>query len=371
MRVLHIFNELEYSGAEIMYVTGSPYFKKNDLELYALSTGVKFGRYKEEFDKSGYQTFHRPLPDSMRSPIAIYKYFKEILSFLRTEKIEVVHIHRAAFFWFFALVSRIAGIKSIRTIHNVFRYTGLKRRSEIIQRFTARNYFNTTFHSIGESVYYNEQDYFKNKTIRINNWYDSNKFFSAQNLSTRNEIRNQLGIDTDAIVIVSTGSCSKVKNHKDIIKALSVLNKSIACVYLHLGCGELEQQEKDLASQLHIADKVRFLGNRKNVRDYLISSDIYIMPSLYEGLSIAAIEAMACGLPSVLYNSPGLRDLIQDDNNGFLVNNNFHQLVDRVLYYYNNPESRKLKGSSAEAFVQSNFNIEQCTEEIYQLYKAI
>ena len=119
-------------------------------------------------------------------------------------------------------------------------------------------------------------------------------------------LRHQLGIPKDKYVIISTGGCSAIKNHHDILQAITLLPNSENILYLHLGSGKTEKEEIELVKSLDIADKVHFLGNKDNVRDYLITSDLYLMPSLFEGLAIAALEAMACGIPSILYDVNGL-----------------------------------------------------------------
>lgn len=70
----------------------------------------------------------------------------------------------------------------------------------------------------------------------------------------------------------------------------------------------MEEVEIELAAGLGVRNNVRFCGNRKEVRMFLVAADIYVMTSKYEGISITTIEAMACGVPAILYDVAGLCD---------------------------------------------------------------
>ncbi len=81
---------------------------------------------------------------------------------------------------------------------------------------------------------------------------------------------------------------------------------------LLVGDGVKRPDLERLAAELKIVERVRFLGNRSDVPDILAAADIYIQPSRWDGFGIAALEAMAAGLPVVVSNVPGLRDVVGD-----------------------------------------------------------
>jgi glycosyltransferase involved in cell wall biosynthesis len=80
-------------------------------------------------------------------------------------------------------------------------------------------------------------------------------------------------------------------------------------VYLHVGTGEDESREKDLADQLGVSKKIVFCGGGVNPRIALCASDAFIMPSLYEGFGCAALEAMYSAVPTILAKVPGLEEV--------------------------------------------------------------
>lgn len=367
MKVLHLFNEIKYSGAEIMYANAASTFQDLGEELYAFSTGKHEGEFVEVFVKNKIKCFHKPLPN-FTSPISLIKYYIDFYSFLKSRNIDALHIHRNNRLYTLAFVARLLGVRVIKTEHNVFKNSWYRKPIATFSRVFARHISKVTFHTIGESVYNNELYYYRNPSIKITNWFDDKKFYPEANKTEVKNIREQLGIPEDKFVIISIGSCLSTKNHHDILLTVNTLRNDIDILYLHLGTGPLEQEEIALVKQLGIEENVRFEGNRKNVRDYLICSDVYVMPSRHEGLSISSIEAMACKTPSVLYDVPGLRDLIKDDDNGFLIKSDYKLLAEKVKYYSTHRDVMKQKADNAYSFVTKECNMKKNVAKMHQLY---
>lgn len=370
VRVVHIFNEINFSGAEVMYAQAAPLFQDRGFELIAVSTGMNVGNYVEQFQKVHYKIFHKPLILRIGTVPQFILYFVSFYRFLKKEQIKVLHIHRSSHYWFFALCGHLAGTRSIRTVHSVFKNRKITWFKAYLERLTARKIFRLTFHTIGESVYKNELNYYRNRSVRINNWFDPSKFFPAEDDAEKLHARQQLGINESEFVIISTGSCSALKNHSDIIRALAVALNHFDCTYLHVGTGKLEGDERILACALGVQNKIHFVGNTEEVRQYLIASDVYVMTSKYEGLSIAAIEAMACKLPSVLYDVLGLKDLINNADNGLLITPSYEDLVNALVVLEGDSVLRKRMGENACRFANSYFNLRDGVNQIVELYKA-
>ena len=368
MKVLHLFNEIKFSGAELMYANASLVFQSNGIEMLAFSTGNSLGDFASEFERNNIKTYHRPIKPGIHFSFATLRYYWNFYKFLKSEKIDVLHFHRSDLYMV-ALCARLAGVRTIKTMHSVFKNRKFTYPYGYFQRLVARKILNVTFHTIRKSVYENELHYYKNPSVRVNNWFDSSRFFEPKNEKERQTIREKLGLKQSTFIIVSVGACSHNKNHSEIIKALAILDKKLELQYLHLGTGTTESQEKELAIELGVTDKIRFLGNVKNVQDYLVAADVYVMPSKFEGLGNACLEAMACGKPLILYNSPGLRDLIDNDDNGFLIEWDYKNLTEKISIYMQNPELIKIKGKAASDFVNKHHSMENNVLKIISLYK--
>lgn len=367
MKILHVFNDLKFSGAEIMYVNAATIFRDKGIELFALSTGNGQSEYAKNFENAGYKVlfkhYHGIRNFYLRLPFLIW-----LIRFLRKEQIDVVHIHRKAAMWGVAFCAWVAGKKSVYTFHSVFPFKKSTFIYHFMVRWTAKNIFRCNFQTISDSVFEHELKKYFNKTIKIYNWYNSDKFYPAVD-EEKNLLRKELGIDQNTLVLISIGGCSDVKRHSEIINALPLVLEEVPnCIYLHLGQGLTEDEEQELSKKLNIIDSIRFLGNQTNVRKYLVVSDFYLMTSRFEGISLTTIEALACKIPAILYNVPGLRDFNKSDNNCVLIPEDFKLLAEKIIYLYKTKHETELMIEKAEKFVKNNYLMKNNAKRIVSLY---
>lgn len=120
------------------------------------------------------------------------------------------------------------------------------------------------------------------------------------NQEIREKIRRKLGLE-DRFVICHVGRMTEQKNPFRLIDIFDALcEREPKAELLYVGTGELEEQVSEYAKKKKCAEKIRLLGVRSDVRELMQASDVFLLPSLYEGLPIVAIEAQAAGLPVVL-----------------------------------------------------------------------
>lgn len=367
MKIVHILHELKFSGAEIMYVDAAPVFQKKGCELLVVASAPQLGEFAPYFENAGYKVYHKPFPN-LKDYIGRIKYYMRFIKFIKDEGIDVVHIHSHGSMWGMALCAWSSGIKSVKTFHAVFPTNWYSYLYHYLLRWSAKKVFKCKFQSIGNSVHDHELNLYKNKTIKISNWYGSNRYFSAHK-GEKMQVKKELNISEDTFVLISIGGCDRNKRHHDLIKALPlIINKIPNILYLHLGSGVSTEEEKELCVDLGVAEYVRFCGNQRDVRKYLIASDIYIMTSRSEGLSITTIEAMACGIPSILYNVSGLRDFNNNGENCFLIPEDYKLLAEKVIYLHNQPEDGVRIANNAKKMVDELYNMEKNASKIYELY---
>lgn len=346
-----------------MLKLAAPLLKEDGIELYALSTGKSKGDYADILENAGYKIYHIPFS---KTPKYFWQLYKELIK----GRFDVVHIHPERAFVWHALITKIAGIKKIlRTVHSIFNFRGILRTRKYFARWFARTILKVKFHSIGDSVELFEKLKFSNPTTKIFDWTDESKFYPLSSNDEKKKIRQQIGIGDDKFIIISVGACSPVKRHNVIIEALKkVIEKEQNIIYLHLGSGDLLNEEVQLAENIGVKDYAIFAGQKENVRDYLAASDLFVMISEYEGLGIAAIEAMFCGLPLLIYDTYGLRDVVIDGNNGILLKDLNH-LDKKILELYNSPELCKSYSANSLKLAKEKFSMEKSVNELISLYK--
>lgn len=272
------------------------------LEKHILATGKEIGSFAPRLAAAGYRIHHlyrEGYPARHAAARAL----------MRAQGFEIVHIHRQKEAFSYALDARLCGARRIvRTVHNVFVFHGLVQLREFAARQAACA-LGVRQIAIGKSVAENERARFGVRCRIIPNWYDETRFFYTS-AAQKQAARTRLGIPRRCFCMVSVGGCSPVKNHCSILKALAGRREDDAfreVLYLHLGSGPQEEEEKAFARRQGIGDRVRFAGCGDPV-PFLQAADLYLMPSAREGVSIAALEAIATGMPVLLTDAPGLRD---------------------------------------------------------------
>jgi len=120
---------------------------------------------------------------------------------------------------------------------------------------------------------------------------------------------------------------------------------------------------------LSIEDYVKFLGWRKDVSEILQILDVFVQTSLWEGLSLSIMEAMASGKPVIITNIKGNNELVVDGRTGFLVApNDYDELANRIVAVLKNKKLANNLGTSGRLRIKQNYNIQSYVEKIENIY---
>lgn len=177
--------------------------------------------------------------------------------------------------------------------------------------------------------------------------------------------RGDIGVQEDAVVILSVGELNKNKNHETVIKALAQLPDAH---YVIVGEGALKEHLLKIAHKYGVADRVHLLGFRKDAQEIYYLADIYCHPSFREGLSVSVMEAMAAGLPIVCSDIRGNRDLITDGQSGILLtDSSADSYAESIKRLSTNPGLRKILGNNGMHSVRKieNRNIDRMMQTIF------
>lgn len=267
--------------------------------------------------------------DFARSPfskqtLVAYNQLKELL---KNYDFDLIHCHTPVGGILTRLVAkkyRKNGAKVIYTAHGFHFFKGAPKINWLIfyplEKFFSR--FTDILITINKEDYQIAQKKFNaNQVEYVPGVGIDVKKFNRDNFDVA-DIRRKLGLTKADIIALSVGELSTRKNHEVVIKAISKLPDKYLdnFKYLIVGNGDLEDYLKSLTEQLKISNKVMFLGYRKDIPELCAISDMFLFPSLQEGLPVALMEAMASGLPVICSNIRGTVDLINDETNGYLYN---------------------------------------------------
>ena len=186
-------------------------------------------------------------------------------------------------------------------------------------------------------------------------------------ISSNKEPRDALGLNDDDFVVLVVGRIEKNKNCKTIIEAISKIESRIVKA-VFCGDGEDKQQLQMLAKDLDILDRVVFVGNRADMNDIYHMADCFVLASFREGLSRSIMEAMACGLPCIVSDIRGNRDLIDKD---FLFDpNNSDELVKKIEMISKSENLRvKMRMRNLEKIRE--FRFDQVVEVLSKIYEEV
>jgi glycosyltransferase involved in cell wall biosynthesis len=185
--------------------------------------------------------------------------------------------------------------------------------------------------------------------------------------------RAELGLAPDGTVVGSVGRLSEQKGYGYLLEAIpAVLAARPDTVFVLIGDGELRASLEKLALQLGIADRVFFAGSRPNARLYYPAFDLFVLPSLWEGLSAVVLESMASRVAVVGTDIPGVRDLIQDGLTGWLAPARDPQALSvAILDALAHPEKREEFARRAAREVVPNYTLERIAQRYEALYRQV
>ena len=157
-----------------------------------------------------------------------------------------------------------------------------------------------------------------------------------------------------------------------LLDALAVLRDSLSSASLTIvGDGPLRTHLEEQARTYRIADRIQFLGFRRDLPDLLASADIEVVPSRWEGFGLAAIEASACGLPIIASSVGGLQEAVVDQETGILITPEEPKLLaDAMQALAADRPRRVLFGHAGRRHVERNFDIKRIAERYEEIYES-
>jgi glycosyltransferase involved in cell wall biosynthesis len=184
-------------------------------------------------------------------------------------------------------------------------------------------------------------------------------------------VRKALGIRPDELLFVAVGNLVPRKGHRVLIQALAPLTTPDLPGWRLAIAGRGRQKEplQQLASELGIADRVHLLGHRDDVPDLLAAADVFVMPSLWEGLPLAILEAMFAGKPVVASAISGIPEAITSGEQGLLVpGGDVAALSAALREMLVDPARRTAFGEAGRRRAEAEFTIAHMTDAYERLY---
>lgn len=200
---------------------------------------------------------------------------------------------------------------------------------------------------------------------------DVNKFKPA----TVDDFRKKLRIEKDEKIILSSGRIVKQKGYHLIVQILPEILKEMKVRLIIVGDGDYLQHLKDLVRKRNISNNVLFTGkvSEQDLIKYYNLADVFVFPTLrVEAFGIVIAEAMSCGKPVVATKVGGIQTVVDDSENGYLIEmNNLKELKERLMMVFSNEKLAKKLGNAARKKVVENFSLEKMIDDTIKVYEEV
>lgn len=186
-------------------------------------------------------------------------------------------------------------------------------------------------------------------------------------------VRRALGLPPDSRVLIQVGTLKPVKGHTYTLAALAALAERYPDLHaLFVGDGELRADLEAQAAVLGLTERVHFLGNRSDVPALLAASDLFVLPSLWEGLSMALLEAMAAGLPVVVSAVSGAVQVVIPNETGYLFPpGDVPAMVEAIEKVLSDPAQSYVVGEAGRRHVLAHFSAQKQARDHIALYSTV
>lgn len=304
-----------------------------NFEEGSITSVERVQKFKEELEKQGIRYFQIPIPRSITRITNILKSYK-LTKKLSKENYDLVHCHSPIGSVICRQAFKNTQTKIVYTAHGFHFYKGAPLKNWLIFYPIEKYYSRWT----DVLITINKEDYDRAKRQKMAKvieyvpgiGIDLSKYNNES--QSKSTLRAELLLPNESLILTSVGELNDNKNHQIVIKALAKINDP-RVHYIICGKGDNRDKLLKLAEELNISDKIHLLGFRKDIPEILSQSDIFVFPSLREGLPVSLMEAMASGLPCIVSDIRGNKDLIEHGKGGFLCKKNIKEEYVEYINY--------------------------------------
>ncbi len=348
--VASMIDQFNMPNIELLQKMGYEVHVACNFEKGSTCTEERIQKLKKRLREINVRYFQIDFSRSVLKVNEILKSYRQVKTLLLKEHYDFIHCHSPIG----GVVGRIAGHKThtkvIYTAHGFHFYKGAPLQNWLlyypVEKWLSR--YTDVLITINKEDYQRAKKKFHAKETKYipGVGIDVEKIQAVQ--VDREKKREELGIGKDDFLLLSVGELNKNKNHEAVIRAIAELRNS-KIKYAICGKGLLKEYLEELAEKLGVRNQLFLLGFRTDVIEICKSADVFVFPSKREGLSVALMEAMACGLPCVISRIRGNTDLINECGGyGFDVSNKdtlikkLKEVIKKGSLYKSNDKEKKI-----------------------------
>lgn len=304
------------------------------------------------------------------------KAFFWLYSFFRKGQFNVVHTHSSKTGVLGRIAARLAGVPLvIHTVHGfsfpAAKNIWLKKLYLILEWLGGKaSHKIICLHDADRNICINNLKVNAENVLCLPNGIDIRHYKPTKD-KNKERLKLNLDIPENKKLIGMVGRLCEQKNPNALLSAaLNILKFRNDVFFIFIGDGELREKLEEDASEF--SSNIRFLGWRNDTYAILKALDIFVLPSLWEGMPLAILEAMASGLPCVVSDIAGNNHLIENEKNGFLVDAlDANMLTERLLFLIENEDTCVKMGKENRRVVEMSYDIQSRVHKISNLYCSL
>ena len=316
---------------------------------------------REQCERFGIEQHVVPFRRNFKSTLRLPLFALEFSRWLKQQRIDLLHSHLFGPITGGAMGARLAGIPHVGTLHDVYMVEEKPVRRHLLKLAILLGTRLVTVSRDMEAFYRDKCGF---RATHLQTIYNGLEF------SQESSVHRSRAIES-VITVICVGRLVKLKNVDLVIDAVAELAENFPIKLRILGEGpeldSLQQHAKKAGPGV-----IRFEGVQGNVDQWLADSDVFVQFSSTEGLSRSVLEAVATGLPVVVSDVGGNREMVQDNFNGFLVSSNdLAGLKHSLKKLFASRELRERFGQAGVAIARRTFSRETCNNAYVELYEQL
>ena len=376
-KILYVITKSNWGGAQ-RYVYNLATSLPDNFEVSVALGGD--GALKTKLESARIRVI--PLPWLKRDVnfFADFFVFKHLITLFKTERPDIIHVNSSKIGGLGALAGRIAKVpKIIFTAHGwAFREERPEFQKVIIKFLswlTILFSHKVITVSKRDEIEGNAMPFSRKKIVLINNGIEDLAFLSKESAREKILKSGQItpgGVEqlSDKTLWIGTiGELHTNKGHIFALEALAGWNTSHGFIFCIIGEGEEQKALEDKARDLGIFSKIIFLGRREDATELLHAFDLFLCPSIKEGLPYAILEASVAKLPIIASSVGGIPEVIDDMETGILVRPKSPEELHRAFeYFQNHHQKMRLFGQKLATKVKKKFSFSKMKKETLAIY---
>lgn len=373
--ILYVFDNLEFGGGERVF---AQIINKLCRDKYKVTVAcMPEGIFMERIKGSGASV--KPIDMSSKFN---FKVILQLVNLIKEQRIDIVHSQGARADFFARLSAKLARvpvvISTVPMPVDGFDVNPIKKFIYIVlNKFSER--FVDKFIVVSEAlkdVMIERHKVDPQKVAMIYNGIEINEYRideAEKVIHGKLGLMEEIGLKSDVPVIGVIGRLVWQKGFEYFIEAIpGVLNKFKDAKFLVVGEGLLEEELKAVSKKLKIDDKISFTGFRRDIKEILATIDIFVIPSLLEGLPMILLEAMGMGKPIVATDIDGIKEVLENGKTGLLVPpRDTVALTDAIVNLLIYRDQAHQMGINARRVVEEKFGVDIMVEKVEDVYEDL